>query len=195
MEPVFISVCQTEGEVFSLLLLFSHSVLSNSLWPQVPLYMGFPRQEYWSGLSFPSPGDLPDSGIEPSSPTLQADSLPSEPPGNPLRHYSTCQLILSCPTEMHLWSLKEVNAYIKYTTYHVYRPTFLVFPHLYVLENLLAMQETQVWLLGQEDPLEKEMTTHSTILAWRIPWTEEPGGLHPWGLKELDTTEWMSLHY
>ena len=42
--------------------------------------MGFPRQEYWSGLPFPSPGDLPDPGIEPGSPELQAGSLPSEPP-------------------------------------------------------------------------------------------------------------------
>ena len=48
---------------------------------QAPLFMGFSRQGYWSGLSFPSPGDLPDSGIEPGSPTLQADSLPSEPAG------------------------------------------------------------------------------------------------------------------
>ena len=45
--------------------------------------MGFSRQEYWSGLLFPSPGDLPDPGIEPGSPALQADSLPSEPPGKP----------------------------------------------------------------------------------------------------------------
>ena len=43
--------------------------------------MGFPRQEYWSGLPFPSPGNLPDPGIEPGSHALQADSLPSEPPG------------------------------------------------------------------------------------------------------------------
>ena len=43
--------------------------------------MEFSRQEYWSGLPFPSPGDLPDSGIKPGSPTLQVDSLPSEPPG------------------------------------------------------------------------------------------------------------------
>ena len=42
--------------------------------------MGFPRQEYWSGLPFPSPGELPGPGIEPGSPALQADSLPSEPP-------------------------------------------------------------------------------------------------------------------
>ena len=49
---------------------------------QVPLSMGFSRREYWSGLPFLSPGDLPNPGIEPRSPTLQADSLPSEPPGN-----------------------------------------------------------------------------------------------------------------
>ena len=48
---------------------------------QAPLSMEFSRQEYWSGLPFPSPGDFPDPGIEPESPTLQADSLPSEPPG------------------------------------------------------------------------------------------------------------------
>ena len=48
---------------------------------QPPLSMEFSRQEYWSGLPFPSPGDLPDPGIEPGSPALQADSLPSEPPG------------------------------------------------------------------------------------------------------------------
>ena len=45
--------------------------------------MEFSRQEYWSGLPFPSPGDLPDPGIEPRSPALRADALPSEPPGKP----------------------------------------------------------------------------------------------------------------
>ena len=45
---------------------------------QAPLSMGFSRQEYWSGFPFPSPGDLPDSGIEPGSPALQADSLPTD---------------------------------------------------------------------------------------------------------------------
>ena len=50
---------------------------------QAPLSMGFSRQEYWSGLPFPSPGDLPDPGIEPMSPALQADAKTSEPPGEP----------------------------------------------------------------------------------------------------------------
>ena len=50
---------------------------------QAPPSMGFSRQEYWSGLPFPSPGDLPDPGIEPGSAALQADALHSEPPGKP----------------------------------------------------------------------------------------------------------------
>ena len=50
---------------------------------QAPLSMGFSRQEYWSGLPFPSPGDLPNPGIEPGSPALQADSLPTELQGSP----------------------------------------------------------------------------------------------------------------
>ena len=54
------------------------------------------------------------------------------------------------------------------------------------------MQENQVQSLGLEDPLEKGMATHSSILAWRISWTEEPGGYSPWGHKELDTTEQLN---
>ena len=50
-----------------------------------------------------------------------------------------------------------------------------------MVKNLLAMQESQVRSLGQEYPLEKGMATHSSILAWRIPWTEEPGGLQSMG--------------
>ena len=57
-----------------------------------------------------------------------------------------------------------------------------------MVKNLPTMQETQVQSLGQEDPLEKEMANHSSIPAWRIPWTEETGGLQSMGLKESDTT-------
>ena len=67
---------------------WSRSVVSNSATPwtvayQGPPSMGFSRQEYWSGVPFPPPRDLPDPGIKPRSPTLQADALPSEPPGKP----------------------------------------------------------------------------------------------------------------
>ena len=54
---------------------------------------------------------------------------------------------------------------------------YLSFPGGSVIKNPPAMQESQVQSLGQEDPLEKEMTTHFSILAWRIPWTEEPSGV------------------
>ena len=51
------------------------------------------------------------------------------------------------------------------------------------VKNPPAMKETEVQFLGREDPLKKEMATHSSILAWRIPWTEEPAGYSPWGRK------------
>ena len=62
------------------------------------------------------------------------------------------------------------------------------------VKNLPAMLVIQVWSLGQEDPLEKEMATHSSILVWRIPYTEEPGELQSMGPKELHTTEQLTLH-
>ena len=57
-----------------------------------------------------------------------------------------------------------------------------------MVKNLPAMQETRVQSLSQKDPLEKEMTTHPSILAWRIPWTEEPGRPQSMGSQESDTT-------
>ena len=56
------------------------------------------------------------------------------------------------------------------------------------IKNLSAMRETQFQSLGQEDLLEKEMATHSSILAWEFPWTEEPGGPQTVGFQELDMT-------
>ena len=58
-----------------------------------------------------------------------------------------------------------------------------------MIKNLPAMQETWVLSLGQEDTQEKEMATHSSILAWRILWTEEYGGYSSWGQKESDMNE------
>ena len=58
-----------------------------------------------------------------------------------------------------------------------------------LVKNLPAMQEIQVWLLGWEDSLEKGMATHSSILAWRIPWTEKSGGLQSVGSQESNTTK------
>ena len=63
-----------------------------------------------------------------------------------------------------------------------------------LVKKLPARQETWVQYLGMEDALEKEMATHSSILAWITPCIEKPGGLQKWGHKESDTTEWLSLH-
>ena len=74
----------------------------------------------------------------------------------------------------------------------------LGFPGGSVVKNLptmYEMQETWVWSLGGEDPLEEGMATHSSIVAWRIPWTEEPGGYSPWDRKESDTTEQLRFPF
>ena len=62
-----------------------------------------------------------------------------------------------------------------------------------MVKNLPAMQKTRVWSLGWEDPLEKGMTSHSSICVWRIPWTESTAGYSPWVCQELDTTEQLTL--
>ena len=96
--------------------------------------MGFSRQEYWNGLPFPSPGDLPNPGIEPRSPALRADALPSEPPGK-------LKVKKPCASDFTF-------------TFHFHASG-------------------------------KEMATHSSVLAWRIPGTGEPGGLPSMGLHRV----------
>ena len=66
------------------------------------------------------------------------------------------------------------------------------FPIAQMVKNLPEIQEIQVWSLGQEDHLEKEMATHSGIIAWRIPWTEEARGLQSIGLQKLDMNKWLT---
>ena len=64
-----------------------------------------------------------------------------------------------------------------------------------MVKNLPALRETQVRSLGQEDALEKGMANHSSIIAWRIPWTEEPGSYSPWGCKELEVAVFTPCLY
>ena len=63
-----------------------------------------------------------------------------------------------------------------------------------IIKNLPVMWETRVWSLGQEDTLEKEMATHSSILAWKIPWTEESGGLQSMGVQRIGH-DWATNTY
>ena len=62
------------------------------------------------------------------------------------------------------------------------------FPRDSAVKHLPEMGLMRVWSLGREDPLEKEMAAHSSVLVWEVPWTEEPGGYSPWVIKELEVT-------
>ena len=85
----------------------SNSATAWTVGHQAPASMGFPRQEYWNGLPFPSPGDLPDLEIKPWSPALQADTLTSEPPGSHKTQYSILQLVkhifFLIPLHCNMW--------------------------------------------------------------------------------------------
>ena len=92
--PTISSVKYTK--MHTMLSRFSHVQPSSTLWTeacQAPLPMGFSRQEYWSGLPFPSPRDIPNPGIKPRSPALQAESLASEPPGKPTHSKATSKCL------------------------------------------------------------------------------------------------------
>ena len=108
-------------------LVMSDSAVPRTIALLAPLSMEFSRPEYWSGYSFPSPRDLPDPGIKPRSPGLQADSLLPEPPGKPVYHQ------------------------------HAYQITQLLLASLIIrlVKNPPAMQETPVQSLVWGDPLEK----------------------------------------
>ena len=71
--------------------------------------MGFSRQEYWSGLPFPSPRDLPDPGIKPGSPALEADALTSEPPGKPAINPKAIKFYFTC---LHILIIQEFSCYL-----------------------------------------------------------------------------------
>ena len=228
---------------------------------QAPLSMGFSRREYWSGLPFPSPGDLPALGIEPRS--LMSLTLAggfSTPPATreALTPYSLvykqniCVYVCVCvwiheiivavaqscltlcdpmnrstpglrlspapgvhPNSRPLsqWWNPTISSSVTFFSFcfqsspasgsfpmcvclcvynfcihlpksepvqSIFFPRSLV---AHTVKNLSAMQETPVWSLGWEDTLEEGMATHSSILAWRIPWTDEPGGLQSTGLQ------------
>ena len=107
--------------------------------------------------------------MTPKAPALQADFLPQSHQGSHTIH-SIDQIFLHRKTVI---------------VEGMFKTLFKSFPGGSVVKNQPAMQETWVWSLGQEDTLEKEMATHSSILTWKIPWTEEPGGLQSMGLQRV----------
>ena len=134
--------------------------------------MGFSRQESWSGLPCPPPGDLCNPGIE--SVCLMSPALPS-------RFFTTSAI---CEALAPLLVLSKC-------IYLWIRVSWV----LLVIKNPLPvqeMQETQVQSLHWEDPLKESMATHFRILAWRIPWTEEPGGLQSQGSQRV-RHDWSNL--
>ena len=101
-----------------------------------------------------------------------------------------------------VWTYKKSGPVLSYLDVQkkpaiwIYMWTVLTWTSLMAqtVKHLSTMQETQVRSLGQEDPLEKEKATHSTIHAWKIPWTEEPGGLQSIGLQKVGHNWITSLH-
>ena len=132
---------------------------------QVPLSLKFSRQEYWSRVSFPSPGDLSNPGIELLSPALA---------GRLFMVWATREALSPSVLLSKVPSWAEISISSSKLACDIRH---------FDGKNPPAMQETQIWSLHQEDPLEKVMTFHSSIIAWRIPWTEEPGGLQSMGCK------------
>ena len=145
---------------------FSCLVLSDSLWPHDLQHTRlfhpweFSRQEYWSGLTFHSPGDLPNSGIEPRSPALLAGSLLSELPKKSTQKDGTLQ--------------KQIKLYG-----FMSRVAFYAIVTINLLYDSWDLNQDSV--TTQRSVMEKEMATDSCILVWRIPWTEEPGKLQSMG--------------
>ena len=112
-----------------------------------------------------------DEGLNPCFLHWQVDSSPLSHQGSPTDN-------------SHSWLM--FHAGIPSFFWFIYRyPQFLYSLVVQTVKSLPAMRETQVQSLGQEDPLEKEMATHSSILSWRIPWTEEPGGLESMGSQKV----------
>ena len=145
-----------------------------------------PRQEYWSGLPWSPPRDLPNPKIEPQSPTLQVGSLPSEPPGKPmntgvgslslLRRYSQPWnwAWVSCIVGEFLtsWAIREVHLYLYLSIYWCICVCVYIYMHIYWRRK---WQPTLVFLSGEFNGQRSQV------------------GYSPWCCKESDRTEWLSL--
>ena len=116
---------------------------------QVSPSMGFSRQLYWSGLPFPSPGDLPNPGIEPGSPALEADALTSEPPGKPYNGKRVINFSLSISRNrkftisLLLWTPVIGNSVLYWTKVYHFRGSSPSLPPCTQLQNKLSLQKQE----------------------------------------------------
>ena len=170
-----------------LLLLLSHFScvwLFATLWTvasQSPLSMGFSKQEYWSGLPYSPPGNLPNPGIRPRSPALQADSLPLSHQGSPVAIHNDYQIEWGLISGAHVLITEKAMALHSSTL-------AWKIPRMEEPGRLQSMgvAKSQTWLSDftftiHFHTMEKEMATHSSVLDWRTPGTGEPGGLPSMG--------------
>ena len=187
-------------------LLFSCSVVSDSATPrtvthQAPLSMGFSRQEYWSGVPFPSPGDLPDPGIKPKFPPQTGGFFTTGSPGKPMcRHeHSTAQNFIPELLRLNCWPMWDTS----------WSDTNLPLPLLFRLQSCFVSLFTLIHdNSGREPACQCRRHNRCGLDIWvgKIPWRRAwqpapvflPGESHeqrslvghrPWGCKELDMTE------
>ena len=154
---------------------------------QAPLSMGFSRQEDWSRLPFPPPGDLPDPGIKPASsmslaladrfftrPVIdqckQGHKTGLEPEQQRKGKIGIRSRCTHTGQQFNLSSSGIKSWAVRCSCLHKGFPG-----------DSVAVEEMWLRYLGREDPLEEGTAMHSSILAWRSPWTEEPGGPQSWG--------------
>ena len=162
----------------------SCSVVSDSFWPHSrpagSSVYGILQAKILEWLPCCPPEDLPNPRTESRSPSLQADSLFPEPPGK-LSEYI---LILRDRVLESSWLYAELSSWLLFWQL---RASNLVGASLVtqIVKNLSAMWESWVWVLVLEDPLEKGIATHSSILAWIIPWKEKLGGLQSMGSQRV----------
>ena len=157
--------CSMVCEIFS-------SVVSDSLWPHEPQHARPPCPSPTPRVRHPNPRPLSWW----CHPTISSSVTPSPPAFRLPQHKSLFQW--GRPTLYRQGTNNLLGRQIIVKNYRTDGASLVA----KWIKNSAAMQETQIWSLGQEDPLEKEMATHSSILAWRIPWTQDPGRLQSMGL-------------
>ena len=121
---------------------------------QVPLSMGFSRQEYKSGVPFPSPGDLPDPGIEPRSPTLQAESLQTELWGKPSLYFNCLCMFFYTKFFIQLWDMLSspmlICAVLSHRLHCCWMCCFIM--NIYIIFNFLTIESNALWKFLQMSP-------------------------------------------